>query len=71
MFAGQDILQNKIFYVISRLEGDVVGHVQPYVTKDLSRVNLKGWKKIIKILKLAYANVNPKGTAQRALIALY
>ena len=57
--------------MISRLEGDAVGHVQPYVAEDLSRVNLGGWKKIIKVLKLAYADADPKGTARRAVIALY
>ena len=71
VFAGQDTLQNKMFYVISRLEDDAVGHVQPYVTEDLSRVNLEGWKKIIKVLKLAYADADPKGTARRAVISLY
>ena len=53
VFAGQDTTQNEIFYVISRLKGDAVGHVQPYVVEDLSRVNLGGWKSIIKVLKLA------------------
>ena len=71
VFAGQDTTQNKMFYVISRLEGDAVGHVQPYVVEDLSRVNLEGWKKIIEVLKLAYADADPKGTARRAVIALY
>ena len=42
VFAGQDTSQNEMFYVISRLEGDAVGHVQPYVAEDLSRVNLEG-----------------------------
>ena len=41
MFVGQDTSQNKMFYVISRLEGDAVSHVQPYVAKDLSCVNLE------------------------------
>ena len=71
VFAGQDTSQNKMFYVISRLEGDAVGHIQPYVAEDMGQVNLKSWKKIIDVLKLAYADADPKGTAQRALIALY
>ena len=57
--------------MLSRLESDAVSHIQPYVTDDMSRVNLDNWKKIIKVLKLAYADANPKETAQRALNALY
>ena len=60
-----------MFYVISRLEGNAVSHVQPYMAKDLSRVDLEGWKKIIKVLKLAYANAVSKGNARHAVIALY
>ena len=40
VFAGQDTTQNKMFYVLSRLESDAVGHIQPYVAEDMSRVNL-------------------------------
>ena len=57
--------------MISRLEGDAVGHVQPYVAKNLSCVDLESCKSIINVLKLAYADVDPKGTACRAVIALY
>ena len=71
VFAGQDTTQNKMFYVLSRLEGDVVGHLQPYVAEDMSRVNLDNWKNIINILKLAYANADLKETAHRAVIVLY
>ena len=42
VFAGQDTVQNEMFYVLSRLEGDAVGHIQPYVAEDMSRVNLDG-----------------------------
>ena len=36
VFASQDTTQNKMFYVLSRLEGDAVGHIQPYVAEDMS-----------------------------------
>ena len=71
MFAGQDTTQNKMFYVLLRLKNDVVSHIQPYVAEDISHVNLKSWKSIIEVLKLAYTDANLKKTACRALIALY
>lgn len=71
IFAGQDTIQNELFYVISRLGGNALGHVQPLVSKDRTRVNLEHWTKIIDILNLAYADLDPKGTARRALISLY
>ena len=71
VFAGQDTTQNEMFYVLSRLESDAVGHIQPYVAKNMSRVNLDNWKNIIDVLKLTYANADPKGTARCAVIALY
>ena len=71
VFTGQNTLQNKMFYIISCLDGDAVGYVQPHVAENLSCVNLKSWKSIINVLKLAYANADPKNTAQRSLISLY
>lgn len=71
MFARQDIMQNKMFYMIFHLKSDAVGHVQSNVAEKISQVNLKSWKKIIDVLKLAYTNADLKGTAQRTLIALY
>ena len=41
VFAGQDTSQNKMFYVISCLKSNAVGHVQPYIAKNLSCVNLE------------------------------
>lgn len=71
VFAGQDTVQNEMFYVISRLDGDAFGHVQPYVAEDMATVKLDGWKQIIEVLKSAYADADPRGTARRALIALH
>lgn len=50
---------------LSRLESDAVGHVQPYVSEHLSRVNLESRKKSIDVLKLAYAEADLKDTARR------
>ena len=40
MFASQDTTQYEMFYIIFCLKSDVVGHLQPYVIKNLFCVNL-------------------------------
>lgn len=60
-----------MYFVISCIEEFPLGHIHPHVAKDFSRINLTDWKEIIAIMKRAYADLDPKGTARRALIDLY
>ena len=71
VFEGTDTNQNEMLYVLSRLGGDALAHVQSYVAKDYSQVNLDNWKKIVDIQNLVYGESDPQGAALNALIGLY
>lgn len=47
-----------MFYALSHLEGNALGHVQLYVPKDYSKVNIEDLTKIVVIQNLIYAEPN-------------
>lgn len=58
-----------LFYSISRLEGDAMAQVQPFI-KSESEIELKSMTELFNLLQLAFGDPDKKGTAQRAIRSL-
>ena len=66
---GQNITQNELSYVISRLEGPAWDQVEPYVSAD--KIDLENVEQLMDFLEVRFGEIDPTGTAKHELYRLY